>query len=127
MPVEVEGDANRRVAHLRLEVLGVRTGGHHERGVGVPEVVEANRTDSASSDGRREDPVAEVVVVEDVPAWGREHESELVRRARDELQDVLEEGSMPRPTVQFKRRAWLAFQRAIDPLARPKPLPPQQR
>src|SRR4051794_32638595 len=78
MPVEVEGDATRRVAHLRLEVLRVRTGGHHERGVGVSEVVEANRTDSASSDGRREDP--EVVVVEDVPAWRREHESERWQR-----------------------------------------------
>jgi len=29
---------------------------------------------------------------------------------------------VPRPTPQFKRRAWLAFQKAIDPLAPPKPL-----
>jgi hypothetical protein len=28
---------------------------------------------------------------------------------------------LPRPTVQFRRRAWLDFQRALDPLARPKP------
>jgi len=28
---------------------------------------------------------------------------------------------LPRPTVQFRRRAWLEFQRALDPLARPKP------
>jgi hypothetical protein len=26
----------------------------------------------------------------------------------------------PRPTAQFRRRAWLEFQRALDPLARPK-------
>ena len=30
---------------------------------------------------------------------------------------------VPRPTAQFRRRAWLAFQRAIDPLAPPRPLP----
>jgi hypothetical protein len=30
---------------------------------------------------------------------------------------------LPRPTTQFRRRAWLEFQRALDPLAPPKPLP----
>jgi hypothetical protein len=29
---------------------------------------------------------------------------------------------VPVPTTQFRRRAWLSFQRAIDPLAPPKPL-----
>jgi hypothetical protein len=29
---------------------------------------------------------------------------------------------LPRPTTQFRRRAWLEFQRALDPLAPPKPL-----
>ena len=29
---------------------------------------------------------------------------------------------LPRPSPQFRRRAWLSFQRAIDPLAPPKPL-----
>jgi hypothetical protein len=28
----------------------------------------------------------------------------------------------PLPTTQFRRRAWLEFQRALDPLAPPKPL-----
>jgi hypothetical protein len=38
-----------------------------------------------------------------------------------------ERAAVPRPTPQFRRRAWLAFQRALDPLAPPKPLrqPPQ--
>jgi hypothetical protein len=31
---------------------------------------------------------------------------------------------LPYATQRFKRRAWLAFQRALDPLAPPKPLPP---
>jgi len=31
---------------------------------------------------------------------------------------------LPHPTQRFKREAWLAFQRALDPLAPPKPLPP---
>ena len=29
---------------------------------------------------------------------------------------------LPLPTAQFRRRAWLEFQRALDPLAPPKPL-----
>ena len=31
---------------------------------------------------------------------------------------------LPLPTQRFRRQAWLAFQRALDPLAPPKPLPP---
>jgi hypothetical protein len=30
---------------------------------------------------------------------------------------------LPYPTQRFRRRAWLVFQRALDPLAPPKPLP----
>ena len=30
---------------------------------------------------------------------------------------------LPRPTVHFRYRAWREFQRALDPLAPPKPLP----
>jgi hypothetical protein len=33
----------------------------------------------------------------------------------------------PTPTARFRRRAWLAFQRALDPLASPRPLPTQKR
>jgi hypothetical protein len=29
---------------------------------------------------------------------------------------------IPLPTAQFRHRAWIEFQRAIDPLAPPKPL-----
>jgi len=30
---------------------------------------------------------------------------------------------LPTPSMRFRRKAWLEFQRALDPLARPKPLP----
>jgi hypothetical protein len=30
---------------------------------------------------------------------------------------------LPFPTQRFRHRAWLAFERALDPLAPPKPLP----
>jgi hypothetical protein len=30
--------------------------------------------------------------------------------------------AMPRPTMQFRRRSWNAFQRALDPFAQPRPL-----
>ena len=42
------------------------------------------------------------------------------RRARDEAPVY---DGLPRPSVQFKMRAWREFQRALDPLAPPKPLP----
>jgi hypothetical protein len=28
---------------------------------------------------------------------------------------------LPQPTTSFRRRAWLQFQRALDPLSPPKP------
>ena len=31
-------------------------------------------------------------------------------------------GRLPRPSPQFRRLSWLAFQKALDPLAPPKPL-----
>jgi hypothetical protein len=34
---------------------------------------------------------------------------------------------LPTPTTQFRRRAWLLFQRALDPLAVPRPLPMRRR
>ncbi|MGE5690168.1 MAG: hypothetical protein ACM33B_06395 [Pseudomonadota bacterium] len=38
-----------------------------------------------------------------------------------------DDDALPLPTAQFRRRAWLAFQRALDPLAPPRPLrPPRQ-
>jgi hypothetical protein len=39
------------------------------------------------------------------------------RRRRDERS-----AELPAPTPSFRRRAWLDFQRALDPLARPRPL-----
>jgi hypothetical protein len=49
--------------------------------------------------------------------------SELVDRG--DTQHTPEE--LPQPSMQFRRRAWLQFQRALDPLARPKPLPMRRR
>jgi hypothetical protein len=34
---------------------------------------------------------------------------------------------LPQPTPLFRRRAWLIFQRALDPLAPPRPLPRRAR
>jgi hypothetical protein len=31
--------------------------------------------------------------------------------------------ALPTPSMRFRRRAWLSFQRALDPLAAPKKLP----
>jgi hypothetical protein len=41
--------------------------------------------------------------------------------AGDRNRDVTR-GSLPRPTLQFRLKAWRAFQRSLDPLAPPKPL-----
>jgi len=37
--------------------------------------------------------------------------------------DTNDDQSLPSPSMQFRRRAWLEFQRALDPLGPPKPLP----
>ncbi|HZO95769.1 MAG TPA: hypothetical protein VFB42_00200 [Gaiellaceae bacterium] len=73
------------MAHLRLKVLRVRPGGDHQRGVGVAEVVEAEAGQLRAADGRREDAVAEVVVVQDVAFRRGEDDVEVVRGAREEL------------------------------------------
>ena len=44
-------------------------------------------------------------------------DQKLVGRG-DEWSNVL-----PKATMQFRRRAWLTFQRALDPLAPPRRLP----
>jgi hypothetical protein len=46
------------------------------------------------------------------------HDGALVNRGGTPHQNDL-----PRPSMQFRRRAWLQFQRALDPLAPPKRLP----
>jgi hypothetical protein len=33
-----------------------------------------------------------------------------------------DESDLPRPTLHFRLHAWRVFQRALDPLAPPKPL-----
>jgi len=36
--------------------------------------------------------------------------------------------ALPLASIQYRLKAWRAFQRALDPLAAPKPLrPPQQK
>ncbi|HEY2310095.1 MAG TPA: hypothetical protein VGH46_03145 [Gaiellaceae bacterium] len=40
------------------------------------------------------------------------------------VQNGAELAGLPCPTQRFRRQSWLAFQRALDPLAPPKPLPP---
>src|SRR5882672_673203 len=109
MPVEVERDADRRVSHLSLEVLRMRAGGDRERGVRVPQVVEADRADSATAYGRSGDPVTEVVVVEYVPTRRREDESELVRLARDEL--APQQPRRPRGEIDLASCLWGALTR----------------
>jgi hypothetical protein len=37
------------------------------------------------------------------------------------------DSSLPRPTLQFRLKSWHLFQRALDPLAPPKPLRPPWR
>jgi hypothetical protein len=37
--------------------------------------------------------------------------------------DTNEDQSLPSPSMQFRRRAWLEFQRALNPLGPPRPLP----
>ena len=48
------------------------------------------------------------------------------RRAHEEKGSQMEKGQaggLPSPSTQFRIRAWREFQKALDPLAPPKPLP----
>jgi len=50
---------------------------------------------------------------------------EMRSRPESERQDAVRKclaAQIPQPTASFRRRAWLDFQRAIDPLGPPKPL-----
>ena len=38
--------------------------------------------------------------------------------------EIRDPAGLPLPTPRFRRRSWLEFQRALDPLAPPKSLPP---
>jgi hypothetical protein len=40
------------------------------------------------------------------------------------MKDQRNEHPLPAPTASYRRRAWIEFQRALDPLAPIKPLPP---
>jgi hypothetical protein len=56
---------------------------------------------------------------------GRNQDRRDKRTADDTHKDDL---SVPRASIQYRLKAWRAFQRALDPLAAPKPLrPPQQK
>ena len=41
--------------------------------------------------------------------------------------DVPPDADLPTPTASYRRRAWVEFQRALDPLAPIKPLPPPRQ
>jgi hypothetical protein len=47
-----------------------------------------------------------------------------VRRQQEGESREEREPRLPQPTASYRRRAWLEFQRALDPLAPPKRLPP---
>jgi len=104
--LEVERDPDRRMPHLRLQVLRARSGCHHQFGVGVAEVVEAEAGELRAADGgpkgssagggahfaarnwrtfRRPLTVAEVVVVEDRALRRGEDEVALVRLPCEQL------------------------------------------
>jgi hypothetical protein len=46
----------------------------------------------------------------------RERKGELM------LEEMLSTERPPKPTLHFRQKSWRDFQRALDPLAQPKPL-----
>jgi len=48
-------------------------------------------------------------------------------RGREEASEEPSEMDIPLPSQQFRHRSWREFQRALDPLAPPKPLPMRGR
>jgi hypothetical protein len=45
-----------------------------------------------------------------------------VSRGNAQIADTL-----PKPSMRFRRRCWMTFQRALDPLAQPRRLPTKPR
>jgi hypothetical protein len=45
-------------------------------------------------------------------------------RQHDHQGNEQDKVKLPAPTTSYRRRAWVQFQRALDPLAPIKPLPP---
>jgi len=41
--------------------------------------------------------------------------------------DEPHDDDLPAPTLRFRHESWRAFQKALDPLARPRPLPTQRQ
>lgn len=56
-------------------------------------------------------------------AWGPGGVNRLMRSKKTNEQPPVD-SSLPRPSTDARRRSWRAFQRALDPLGKPKPLPP---
>jgi hypothetical protein len=48
-------------------------------------------------------------------------EGDAAKLKRQRVEELL-----PAPSASYRRRAWIEFQRALDPLAPIKPLPPQR-
>jgi len=48
-----------------------------------------------------------------------EPEDDAARTRSQRIEELL-----PAPSASYRRRAWIEFQRALDPLAPIKPLPP---
>jgi len=48
-----------------------------------------------------------------------------MKRAEEKQNDAPQR--LPAPTAPFRQRAWRQFQRALDPLAPPRPLPVRRR
>jgi hypothetical protein len=53
---------------------------------------------------------------------GRNSEKADVKRS--EVERGARRLPLPQPSASYRRRAWIEFQRALDPLAPLKPLPP---
>jgi hypothetical protein len=49
------------------------------------------------------------------------------RRAKNSGSEREALKGLPRPTTAFRRRAWIRFQRALDPLSPPKPFKIERR
>ena len=43
---------------------------------------------------------------------------------RQDMPETTDQKLLPTPSASYRRQAWIRFQRALDPLAPIKPLPP---
>jgi hypothetical protein len=90
---------------------------------------QSSRSDGSSSTTSTDTPPVAIEVADSIGAKSRNplrpsavYPLKMANQGWRKAQKQELHKGVPAPTASFRRRAWLQFQRALDPLASPRPL-----